>query len=126
MRGLQYSEYDLMISLGMHGLIWGSVGAAAGLAFAVGLGKPRLCLPSLIAGFLGALLGAIAFDLIGAAYFFNAECDEPISNTWVTRLMARMLVTVGAALTVVLFLPEPESAARSHQLETATPSPAQT
>jgi hypothetical protein len=116
---LHYAEYDLMLSLGMHGLIWGSIGAAAGLAFAVGLGKLRLCLPSLIAGFLGALMGAFIFDLIGGAAFPMAECDEPISNTWMTRLMARLLVTLGAALTVVLFLPESESAARPDQSEAA-------
>ena len=121
---LLHAEYSLHLSLGMHGLIWGSVGAAAGLAFAVGLGKPRLCLPSLIAGFLGALLGAIAFDLIGAACFYDAECDEPISITWVTRLMARLLVTLGAALTVVLFLPEPRALGDAHPSVDAAPTPA--
>ena len=98
-------------SLGMHGLIWGSVGAGAGLAFAVGLGKPRRGLPGPIAGLLGALLGTLAFEVIGAVAFPLAECDEPISRTWVTRLMARLLVSVGAAVTVGLSLAESETAA---------------
>ena len=35
---ITYSDYDIFISMSMHGLIWGLAGAAAGLAFAVGLG----------------------------------------------------------------------------------------
>ncbi len=125
MARLLYSDHDLILSLGMHGLIWGSVGAGAGLAFAVGLGKPRRGLPGPIAGLLGALLGTLAFEVIGAVAFPLAECDEPISRTWVTRLMARLLVSVGAAVTVGLSLAESETAARAPQGEAATPSPAQ-
>ena len=40
----------------MHASIWGFVGASAGLAFAVGLGKPRF-IQALIVGFGGALSG---------------------------------------------------------------------
>ena len=49
-----YIEYDLIISLAMHLSICGLIGAAAGLAFAVGLGEPRLCGRILAAGLLGA------------------------------------------------------------------------
>ncbi len=101
-----YIEYDLIISLAMHVSICGLVGAAAGLAFAVGLGDPRLCGRILAAGLLGAALGAVAFEMIGAAAFPVAETDEPISKTWLTRLLARMLVSLATAVSVVLFLPE--------------------
>jgi hypothetical protein len=104
---LDYMDYDLMISLCMHGLIWGLLGASAGLAFAVGLGEPRLCGKVLAAGFVGAVLGTVAFEVVGAVVFPMAETDEPISETWATRLMARLLVTVGTALVVMLILPEP-------------------
>ena len=90
----------------MHGLIWGLLGASAGLAFAVGLGEPRLCGKVLTAGFVGAVLGTVAFELIGGVAFPMAETGEPISETWATRLMARLLVTVGTALIVILLLPD--------------------
>jgi hypothetical protein len=102
----RYPDNDLAISFVMHGAIWGLVGALAGLAFAVGLGERRLWVRALIAGFAGALVGAIAFDLIGAVAFPGAMTDDPISRTWVTRLMARLLVTVATAAAVGLVLPD--------------------
>jgi hypothetical protein len=107
---LDYSDYDLIISLVMHGLIWGLAGAAAGLAFAIGLREIRLCGRTLTAGWMGAVLGAVAFELIGAMFFATAGTDEPISLTWATRLMARLLVTVGAAVAIIVLLPAPRPA----------------
>ena len=51
------------------------------------------------------LIGAVAFDLIGVIAFVGAKTDDPISRTWVTRLMARLLVTVATAAAVSLVLP---------------------
>ena len=101
----RYPENDLAISFVMHGAIWGLLGAVAGLAFAVGLGERPLWVRALTAGFAGALVGAVAFDLIGAVAFPGAKTDDPISRTWVTRLMARLLVTVATAAAVSLVLP---------------------
>ena len=98
-------DYDLIFSMVMHGTIWGLIGAAAGLAFAVGLGERRLIGPALLAGLAGAVLGAIAFDLIGGALFPLADTGMPISRTLPTRLLARLLVTVGTATAVILVLP---------------------
>jgi hypothetical protein len=102
-----YFDYDLIISMTMHLLIWGLLGAAAGLAFSVGLGDARSGARSLVAGLAGAVVGAIAFELIGALFFSSANTNYPISETWPTRLLARLLVTVGAAVAVALLLPEP-------------------
>jgi hypothetical protein len=101
---VRYPHSDLVITILTHGAIWGLLGAVAGLAFAVGLGEKNLWVRALAAGFLGALVGAFAFDLIGVFAFPMAKTDDPISRTWVTRLMARLLVTVAtaAALSVVL------------------------
>ncbi len=123
MARLNNSDYDIVIALSMHGLIWGLLGASAGLAFAVGLGEPRLCGKLLTAGCIGALLGTVAFELIGAAIFPMAETDEPISETWATRLMARLLVAVGTALIVALLLPEPGPLADPHQAAEPVPQP---
>jgi hypothetical protein len=102
-----YLDYDILISMAMHGLIWGLAGAAGGLAFAVGLGQWRLLVRATAAGLVGAVLGAIAFDLAGAGLFPLASTGDPVSTTWPTRLMARLLVTLATAAVVILLLPEP-------------------
>jgi hypothetical protein len=120
-----YFEYDLMISLAMHGLIWGVLGAVAGLAFAIGLGDRRLPGRALTAGLVGAVLGTVAFELIGATLFTMARTGEAISETWPTRLMARLLVTLGTAVVVVLLLPEPREDRYAHLGKAAMPPPAE-
>ncbi len=101
---LDNTEQELLIALLMHGLIWGLLGAAAGLAFAVGLGERRQLGRSITAGLVGAVLGAVAFELLGAVFFTSAKTSFPISETWATRALARMLVALGIAATLVLFL----------------------
>jgi hypothetical protein len=120
---LDYFEYDLIISLAMHGFIWGVLGAAAGLAFAVGRGERRLIGRVLTAGALGGLLGAIAYELIGAMFFAAAATDKPISLTWQTRLMARLMVTVGTAAAILLSLPNPPEDRVGHQSELVSTPP---
>jgi MFS family permease len=100
-----YSEYDLIFSMIMHGSIWGAAGAAAGLAFAVGLGERRLVGRSLLAGFVGAVLGAIVFDVVGVLVYPIGTTGQPISTTWPTRLMARLMVTLATTGVVILLLP---------------------
>ena len=100
-----HPEYDIILPMIMHASIWGLTGAAAGLAFALGLGEPRLLGRALAAGSVGAVLGTIAFELVGAAFFPLANTGQPISSTWPTRLMARLLVTVAAAAVVILSCP---------------------
>jgi hypothetical protein len=118
---LDHTDNDLIIALLMHGLIWGAVGAAAGLAFAIGLGEQRLVIHALIVGFAGAVLGAAAFELIGASFFSNAETTTAVSMTWPTRLMARLLVTIGTATGLTLILVVPRDAVPVSQAKTAPP-----
>ena len=101
-----FSEYDIFLSMAMHGLIWGLCGAEAGLAFAVGLGggRRRLALAP-AAGLVGAVLGAIAFELAGAGLFPLASTGDPVSTTWASRLTARLLVALATAAAVILILP---------------------
>ena len=114
---------DLLIAMVMHGLIWGLVGASAGLAFVVGLGERRLVGRALAAGLAGAVLGAVAFDLIGAAFFFSAATVAPISDSWPTRLMARLMATIGTAAALVLLLPAPRDVVPEHQVDVTVPQP---
>jgi len=107
-----YFDQDLLISLAMHALIYGLLGASAGLAFAVGLGERRLLGRALTAGLMGAVLGAVSFELIGAALFASAATVKPISETWPTRLLAQLLVTMGTATALVLLPFKPVSCTR--------------
>lgn len=102
---MAHIESELIVSMITHGLIWGLAGSAAGLAFAVGLGEGRRPGRALVGGLLGAVLGAIAYDLIGAVLFPLAGTGEPISTTWSTRLIARLLVGVTTAAGVILSMP---------------------
>ena len=118
-----HPEYEMILSVLMHAAIWGVTGAAAGLAFAVGLGDRRLLLRAIAAGFVGAVLGAIVFDLVGAAIFPLASTEQPISTTWPSRLLARLLVTVTSVAVVMMFLSGPLSAGEQQSIEVAPPAP---
>jgi hypothetical protein len=119
-----YFDYDLLISVAMHGLIWGSLGAAAGLAFAAGMGDWRRAGRYVIGGLVGAILGTLIYEAIGAAIFSSANTGEVISTTMETRFMARLLVTAGTALMVALLLPGPPAAAGASPGGTVTPTTA--
>jgi hypothetical protein len=119
-----HPEYEMILSLIMHGAVWGLTGAAAGLAFAVGLGERRLLLRAIAAAFVGAVLGAIIFELAGAAIFPLASTGQPISTTWPSRLLARILVTVTSVAVVSMSLsgPFPTSSPPSREVSPPTPS----
>jgi hypothetical protein len=102
-----YSEYDIVISLFMHGLIWGLLGAVAGVAFALGSGNSGLGGRAALAGCVGALIGTLVYEICGAVAFTEAHTDYVISQTWVTRLLARLLVAAGTAAALVLILRAP-------------------
>jgi hypothetical protein len=118
---VMHADYDMPLSMTMHGLIWGLSGAAAGLAFAVGLGGRRLLATAPAAGFAGAVLGAIAFDLIGACLFPLAETGDPVSITWASRLTARLLVALATAAGIILVLPTGQGSPASTRVESSTP-----
>ena len=81
----------------VHVGIWAAVGAAGGMAFGIGVGGRDRILRAAVGGLVGAALGAVAFELIGAVFFPMAETPKPVSESMVTRLLARLLVAVPAA-----------------------------
>ncbi len=103
---------DLVLPLLVHAGIWSALGAAGGLALGVGLGErariPRIAL----GGFLGAAVGAAAYEVIGA-FFPAARTAQFVSATWETRLLARLVVTLlasaGAAIGVSSPYAQPDS-----------------
>jgi hypothetical protein len=106
----RYGDDDLivlLISLVMHALIWGLLGGVAGLAFAVGTGEPALWRRASIAGIVGGIAGAVAFELLGGLFFPIAATHQPISETWLTRLLARLLVVLAVAIALLPSLAKP-------------------
>jgi hypothetical protein len=95
---------DLLWPLLIHSGIWSAVGAAGGLALALGLGERGPIPRAVLGGFIGAAVGTVAYELAGAL-FPAARTAQFVSATRETRLMARLAVTLlasaGAAMGVV-------------------------
>lgn len=88
------------------GAIATAVGAAAGLAFGIGLGGRERWGKALVGGLIGAALGTAAYELVGAMAFPTAKTELPISHERLTRAMLHISVAVlasaGAALALGL------------------------
>jgi hypothetical protein len=96
------SANDLTYPLIVHGGTWGPVGAAAGLAFALGLGGWGRMLRAAVGGACAALLAAAVYEIAGGILVPGAMTNLPVSAIWQTRLAAQLLVTLLVAAGVVL------------------------
>ena len=105
---------DLILPLLVHVSIWSAAGAVGGWAFAIGLDARGPHARIALGGLAGAALGAIAYELTGAALFPTALTTQFVSLTWETRLLARLAVTVFAAVGAAI-------AARDVQTRPASP-----
>jgi hypothetical protein len=85
---------DLLLALLTHGGIWAAVGAAAGLGFGLGAGRPGWWARSAVGGLLGAIAATVVFDLLGALVFPVDKTSEPVSATAGTRLFAQLAVAI--------------------------------
>lgn len=101
-------SYDLTVPMLVHAGIWAAVGAAGGLAYGIGSGgDPRKRARAAVGGLVGGALAAAAYEMIGATVFPLADTPRPVSLTWGSRLLARLLVTTLAAAGVALVAVEP-------------------
>ncbi len=89
-------------SLVMHGLFWMPAGVAGGLALGLGL-RDRIGL-AVAGGVMGALLATLLYEVVGALVFPLASTGEPVSTTWLTRLLARLLLATFTAVAAALAL----------------------
>ena len=92
---------DVTLSLLIHLGIWGAVGAAAGVAFAIGSGGRGLLARSAVGGFTGAAMGGILFDVVGSVMPL-AHTERPLSEESVTRVVAAILLAVSVSFGVVV------------------------
>ena len=95
-------ESGMLPALLTHAGIWAPIGAAAGLAFGVGLGRPRTILLALFGGLAGAALGTIAYEVVNSLAFPNLRLDKPIPGEAPSRILGDFCITIFTALGVVL------------------------
>jgi hypothetical protein len=96
---------DLVLPLMIHTGIWAACGLAAGIAFGLGLGVGMAQVArSGIGGLIGAALGACIYEITGAMVFADDMTTNPLSLTWSTRLLARLLVATLSAVMAAVFV----------------------
>lgn len=104
LRNPDAASSGLMIPLLIHAGICATAGAAAGLAFGRGLGIRGVPGQLIIAGLVGAALGASASDLIGALLYPAADTTRFIPENQQIRVLANLavafFVAIGLALAV--------------------------
>jgi len=101
------TEPDLLVSLAIHAGIWASLGAAGGLAFALGLGGLGRLGHAVIGGFLGAVVGTLVYEVVGAVAFPLSGSADPIAQTWEPRVLSRLLIPLVASLAIGLLVLAP-------------------
>jgi hypothetical protein len=107
-RRLGNEEPSLLIGLVLHGAVWAAIGAAGGMAFGLGLGERRKLPHAVAGGLIGAIVGTAVYEVIGAALFPLDGTALPVSDTWKSRLLARLAVACGTTLVAALFLSVPD------------------
>jgi hypothetical protein len=95
-------------SLVIHAAIWSAIAAFAGLALGLGLADKRRAPRALLGAAVGGALGAVIYEVAGCIAFPYAKTTQMISVTWETRLMARLLVSLLAAIGAAVFLVPPK------------------
>jgi hypothetical protein len=97
---------EMTSSLLAHGGTWGTVGAAGGLAFGIGLGGRGRTVRTLLGGLLGGVAGAVLYELIGSLVLPDTKTSEPIAATWGIRLLAQFLAVIPIAAGVAALVPD--------------------
>jgi hypothetical protein len=97
------ASLDLFVPMLVHLALWSAIGLAAGLAFGVGNSgtQPSRIGKAALAGLVGAILGTVVFEVVGAALFPMARTADPFSVTAETRLLARLCVDGFVGLAVL-------------------------
>jgi hypothetical protein len=93
---------DLILAIFIQSGNWSVVGAVGGAAFGLGLGDRSRVVRAVIGGLLGAIAGAVVYEMAGAILFPLDKTSDPISVTWGTRLFARLAVTTLASAGVAM------------------------
>jgi hypothetical protein len=88
---------ELIYSMAMHSAFLILAGAAAGLAFAVGLGNSKRFAHAVLGGASGAIVGAVVYDLTGAFAVPFASTGDPLAATAAARFAALIIPAIAIA-----------------------------
>jgi hypothetical protein len=88
---------SVLVPMQLHGVLWGAIGAAGGLAYGWGLRGPRALARPLLGGLGGALVGAFAFELIGVLMFTTSGTTQALPTTPIARLFAMLTLALSVA-----------------------------
>ncbi|MDR3637916.1 MAG: hypothetical protein P4L84_29190 [Isosphaeraceae bacterium] len=95
-------QADLLPSILAHAGAWGPAGLVGGLALGLGLGKRDRLAKAVGGGILGAVAGAVLYDIVGSIAFPLNGTGEPLATAWPARLLAHgtvgLLAAIGAAV----------------------------
>jgi hypothetical protein len=94
------ASQSIILPVLVHVGIYTAIGAAGGFAFAIGLAAGDRVLPCILGAMAGAGLAAIVFDVTYPAIFPLAQATQIVSETWRSRLISRLAVTMLAAIGV--------------------------
>ncbi len=92
---------DVTFSILIHLGIWTVLGAASGVAIAIGTGSRRAFIPCLVGGITGAALATLLFDVSGA-FFPLAHTERPLAEEAGTRLAGTVLLGLCVAVGIVV------------------------
>jgi hypothetical protein len=102
-------SHDLVLPFLVHGGIWSSVGATAGVAFGLAIESRRRLAAVATRGLIGGLLGAAIYEVVAALAFPIGRTTEPLSGARAPRLIGWLIV---AAVSAAFFVPAALSSGR--------------
>jgi len=90
---------DLTTPLLIHLGLWCPIGAGIGLACGMLQGESRKTIADrVVAGIVGAALGTVVYEFVGAISIPTGKTNEPLPGTETARLAAMLCVAIGIGL----------------------------
>ena len=102
-------------SLAMHCGLWLPLAAAAGLAYGLGRGGWRYA-GATLGGMAGGLLGTVIYEVLGALALPLDGTSDPVSATWLARLITFLCLALGCSVGAILASPRLTSRTRGSLL----------
>jgi hypothetical protein len=98
-----------LLPLLFHAALWSALGAAAGLAYALGRDRPNpiRLIEGALGGWIGAVSGAFVYEVLGTLLFAQDRPDETFATTAAARLAAHLCAAVFVALGAALVADSP-------------------
>ena len=96
----QHGIDPMLSGTGAQLAMWSLAAAAAGAGFGWAAGGRRDVPRAALSAMLGAVAGTLIYAAASMYYYPMAETDQPLAAAWQPRLLARLLPSLGAAVTL--------------------------